>query len=80
MKNQTKTFTKKTVIVFTTITISKSFPTPINPFRYMAEFKSGDSKDNLKSQLITGFNLQNVIKECSSFLDCEIDERHYIIK
>lgn len=70
-----KTFTKKTELVFTTIEIQKlSFQ------KYGAFFQYGFSKENLNKHSISESNIEKLIEKVSKFLDCQIDERHYIIK
>lgn len=79
MKNQTKTFTKKTELVFTTIEIEKRF-TVLRKHYYLATFNSGESEDKLTEYQISSASIETCLKRIGSFLDCEIDERHYIIK
>lgn len=74
-----KTFKLKTHLVFTTIEIEKRF-TLLRKHYFLATFKSGDSEENLKEQELTGSNIDVLLKRISWFLDCQIDERHYIIK
>jgi len=75
---ETKTFTKKTELVFTTIEIEK-LKVFLNR-KFIAVFKYGNSKSNLQEKVITGISIVHCISQASKFLDCEIDERHYIIK
>lgn len=77
--SETKTFTKKTELVFTTIEIEKRY-TFFGSELHEASFKYGYSKDNLQPYKTTATRLEKLIENVSKFLDCEIDERHYIIK
>ncbi len=77
MEDQTKTFTKKTEIVFTTVEIEK---TNIYSKVHVAKFKAGASKSQMKDVSIKGWSLKHCIDKVSKFLDCEINEKHYIIK
>lgn len=78
--SETKTFTKKTELVFTTIEIT-DLQLPGNfPYRFEANFKYGLLKNNLEDKKTYGKTIENCIENVSKFLDCEIDERHYIIK
>lgn len=77
---ETKTFTKKTELVFTTIDIEKKTTILSKTTYYVAKFKYGNSKDNLEKASVTSVDLSIILDKLSRFLDCEIDERHYIIK
>lgn len=69
-----KTFKLKTHLVFTTIEIK----TIVKNKKYVGEFQSGD-KYKIDCS-IAGNSIPEVIEKVSKFLDCQIDERHYIIK
>lgn len=74
MKNQTKTFTKNTELVFSTITIIQG------KLICVATFDYGETKDNMTDKVIVDLSLKRLLEKVSKFLDCEINERHYIIK
>lgn len=72
-----KTFRLKTHLIFTTIEIRKFGFVRTG---YIATFKAGSSDQYLKDSSVKGITLQNCLENVSKFLDCQIDERHYIIK
>lgn len=71
-----KTFKLKTHLVFTTIEIKKG--------RFLGNFKAsffyGLDNKTMTGKVIEGFDLKDCVKNIENFLDCQIDERHYIIK
>lgn len=75
--SETKTFTKKTELVFTTIEISKTAGFGL---LYEATFKYGKSEKELHNFKAVEPSVKSLLNRISRFLDCEIDERHYIIK
>lgn len=72
-----KTFKLKTHLVFTTIEIKK---VGILRTGYVAKFKAGKDENHLIEQIATSITLKSCLELVSKFLDCQIDERHYIIK
>lgn len=77
MEDQIKVFKQKTALVFTTIEIEiVGFIIP----SYVAKFKAGESESKMKDVEIKELGTKKLIEKISKFLDCQIDERYYIIK
>lgn len=69
-----KTFKLKTHLIFTTIEIKKRFG------KHIASFWYGEDDKTMRGKVVRSNSLSDCIEEISKFLDCQIDERHYIIK
>lgn len=73
-----KTFKLKTHLVFTTIDIEKT--RPFFYYKYSAKFSHGLSNEKMTKTELTASNIEKLIENIEKFLDCKIDERHYIVK
>lgn len=72
--NQIKTFLLKTEVKFTTIVIE----TIVKNRKYVAVFQSGI--EFMMDCRIAGNSVQECIDKTSKFLQCELNEKHYIVK
>jgi len=72
--NQIKTFLLKTEVKFTTIVIE----TIVKNRKYIAVFQSGI--EFMIDCRIAGNSVEDCIKKTSNFLNCELQEKHYIVK
>ena len=72
--NQIKTFLLKTEVKFTTIVIE----TIVKNRKYVAVFQSGI--EFMIDCRIAGNSVEDCIKKTSYFLNCELQEKHYIVK
>lgn len=72
--NQIKTFHLKAKVKFTTIIIEPI----VKNRKYVAVFTSGI--EFMMDCRIAGNSVQECIDKTSTFLGCELDEKHYIIK
>lgn len=64
---------------FNTIEIEKKTTIILKRIYYVSKCRAGYSKEDMFNSNFSSVTLEIMLEKLSCFLDCEIDERHYII-